>query len=226
MLYIAGRQAEKHFLLDQKMYLQTIHLPPAVYSRQPLLSTRWKIPLLNSLRKPHLRSPQTQSLHCLRSGWTRVAGGRWSPQFSQEKGRARAELFPKKRLTMNTLHSLENRARVLSAQRKLHLRSPRTHSLHCLSSGWTRAAGGRWLPQFSQEKGTSKSGAFSICDRRKLSLFTASAAAGPEPRVADDCPNSLKKRDEQERSFSQRKGSQWTHSIPSRTERACSPPNA
>ncbi len=27
--------------------------------------------------------------------------------------------------------------------RKLHLRSPRTQSLHCLSSGWTRAAGGR-----------------------------------------------------------------------------------
>ncbi len=159
MLYIAGRQAEKHFLLDQKMYLQTIHLPPAVYSRQPLLSARWKIPLLNSLRKPHLRSPRTQSLHCL-------------------------------------------------------------------SSCWTRAAGGRWSPQFSQEKGTSKSGAFSICDRRELSLFTASAAAGPEPRGADDHPNSLKKRDEQERSFSQRKGSQWTHSIPSRTERACSPPNA
>ncbi len=27
--------------------------------------------------------------------------------------------------------------------RKLHLRSPRTQSLHCLSSSWTRAAGGR-----------------------------------------------------------------------------------
>ncbi len=64
---------------------------------------------------------------------------------------------------MNALHSLENRARVLSAQCKLHLRSLRTRSLHCLSSGWIRAAG------------------------------------------ADDRPNSLKKRDEQERSISQRK---------------------
>ncbi len=31
----------------------------------------------------------------------------------------------------------------LKLVRKLHLRSPRTQSLHCLSSGWTRAAGGR-----------------------------------------------------------------------------------
>ncbi len=68
--------------------------------------------------------------------------------------------------------------------RKLHLRSPRTQSLHCLSSGWTRAAGGRWSPQFSRENGTTESGAF----------------------------------------FPQKKGSQWTHSIPSRTERACSSP--
>ncbi len=45
--------------------------------------------------------------------------------------------------------------------RKLHLRSPRTQSLHCLSSGWTQAAGGRWSPQFSREKGTTESGAFS-----------------------------------------------------------------
>ncbi len=68
--------------------------------------------------------------------------------------------------------------------RKLHLRSPRTQSLHCLSSGWTRAAGGRWSPQFSRENGTTESGAY----------------------------------------FPQKKGSQWTHSIPSRTERACSSP--
>ncbi len=67
--------------------------------------------------------------------------------------------------------------------RKLHLRSPRTKSLHCLSSDWTRAAGGRWSPQFSR------------------------------------------KRDNRERSFfPQKKGSQWTHSIPSRTEHACSSP--
>ncbi len=45
----------------------------------------------------HLRSSQTQSLHCLTSGWTRAAGGRWSPQFSWEKGQTRAELFPKKK---------------------------------------------------------------------------------------------------------------------------------
>ncbi len=47
--------------------------------------------------------------------------------------------------------------------------------------------------------------ASSICDRRELSLFTASAAAGLKPRGADDRPNSLKKRDKQERSFSPRK---------------------
>ncbi len=45
--------------------------------------------------------------------------------------------------------------------RKLHLRSPQTQSLHYLSSGWTRAAGGRWSPQFSRENGTTESGAFS-----------------------------------------------------------------
>ncbi len=67
---------------------------------------------------------------------------------------------------------------------QLHLRSSQTQSLHCLTSGWTRAAG------------------------------------------ADDRPNSLEKRDKRERSFSQRKGSQWTHSIPLRTERACFSPNA
>ncbi len=50
----------------------------------------------------------------------------------------------------------------------------------------------------------SNSFASSICDRRKLSLFTASAAAGPEPRGADDRPNSLEKRDTREQSFSQR----------------------
>ncbi len=44
---------------------------------------------------------------------------------------------------------------------KLHLRSLRTQSLHCLSSDWTRAAGGRWSPQFSREKGTTESRAFS-----------------------------------------------------------------
>ncbi len=37
------------------------------------------------------------SLLCLSSGWTRAAGGRWSPQFSREKGQTRAELFPKKK---------------------------------------------------------------------------------------------------------------------------------
>ncbi len=48
--------------------------------------------------------------------------------------------------------------------------------------------------------------------------------AGPEPQGADDCPNSLEKRDKWERSFPKEKSSQWTHSIPSRTERACSSP--
>ncbi len=74
--------------------------------------------------------------------------------------------------------------------------------------------GGQMITPILSRKGTSKSGAFpnnesipsrteracsprnasSICDRRELSLFTASAAAGPEPRGADDRPNSLKKK--------------------------------
>ncbi len=65
----------------------------------------------------HLRSPRSQSPRCLRNGWTRAAGGRWSPQFSREKGQTRADLSQRKRLTMNALHSLENRVRVLFAQR-------------------------------------------------------------------------------------------------------------
>ncbi len=68
------------------------------------------------------------------------------------------------------------------------------------------------------------SSASSICDPHDLSLLTASAAAGPEPRGADDCPNSLEKRDIRERSFPREKSSQCTHSILSRTERACSSP--
>ncbi len=76
---------------------------------------------LKLVSKLHLRSPRTQSPHCLSSGWTRAAGGRWSPQFSREKGQMRAELSQRKRLTMNALHSLENRARVLFAQRISHV---------------------------------------------------------------------------------------------------------
>ncbi len=72
---------------------------------------------LRLVSKLHLRSPRSQSPHCLSSGWTRAAGGRWSPQFSREKGPTRAELSQRKRLTMNALHSLDNRARVLFVQR-------------------------------------------------------------------------------------------------------------
>ncbi len=69
------------------------------------------------VRKLHLRSPRTQSLHCLSSGWTRAAGVDDRPNSLEKKGQPRAELFPtEKRLTMNALHSLENRARVLFAQ--------------------------------------------------------------------------------------------------------------
>ncbi len=73
---------------------------------------------LKLVHKLHLRSPRTQSLHCLSSGWTRAAGGRWSPQFSREKDKREWSFSQRKRLTMNALHSLENRARMLFAQRK------------------------------------------------------------------------------------------------------------
>ncbi len=41
---------------------------------------------------------------------------------------------------------------------------------------------------------------------------------------ADDCPNSLEKRDRRERNFFKEKRSQWMLSVPSRTERTCSYP--
>ncbi len=65
----------------------------------------------------------------------------------------------------------------------------------------------------------SNSSTSSICDPHDLSLLAASATAGPEPRGADDCLNSLEKRDKRERSFPPKKSSQWM-----RTERACSSP--
>ncbi len=65
----------------------------------------------------HLRSLWSQSPRCLRNCRTRAAVGRWSSEFSREKGQTRTELSQRKRLTMNALHSLENRARVLFAQR-------------------------------------------------------------------------------------------------------------
>ncbi len=46
----------------------------------------------------------------------------------------------------------------------------------------------------------------------------------PQLKTSDDCPNSLEKRDIRERSFPREKSSQCAHSIPSRTERACSSP--
>ncbi len=51
----------------------------------------------------------------------------------------------------------------LKLVRKLHLRSPQTQSLHCLSSGWSRAAGrgGQMIAPILSRKG----------DNRKLSFF-------------------------------------------------------
>ncbi len=46
--------------------------------------------------------------------------------------------------------------------------------------------------------------ASSICDPHDLSLLAASAAAGPEPRGADDCPNSLEKKGHTRSELSQR----------------------
>ncbi len=72
------------------------------------------------------------------------------------------------------------------------------------TSCWIRRCNRQYifLPQFTlvsrcrvrDEKFLSFKLASFICDRRELSLFTASAAAGPEPRGADDPPNSLEKR--------------------------------
>ncbi len=81
------------------------------------------------VRKLHLRSPRTQSLHCLSSGWTRAAGGRWSPQFSREKGQTRAELFPKKKAhNERTPFPREQSARALRPTHK-----------SCVSSGLRNA---------------------------------------------------------------------------------------
>ncbi len=43
---------------------------------------------------------------------------------------------------------------------ELHLRSPRPQSPRCISSGWTRAAWGRWLSQFPRKKGHTRSEPF------------------------------------------------------------------
>ncbi len=108
-----GRQAEK----AQKYPLRLHERPPWASKALPagsedvtdntsssrsLLSSaaderEMKNSSLKLVSKLHLRSPQTQSPHCLSSGWTRAVGGRWSPQFSREKGQTRAELFPKKK---------------------------------------------------------------------------------------------------------------------------------
>ncbi len=73
---------------------------------------------LRLVSKLHLRSPRSQSPHCFSSGRPRAAGGRWSHQFSREKGQTTVELTQRKRLTMNALHSLENRARALCPTHK------------------------------------------------------------------------------------------------------------
>ncbi len=63
------------------------------------------------------------------------------------------------------------RARDINSSRRLvselHLRSPRPQSPRCLSSGWTRATGGRWLPQFSREKGHMRA---ELSQREKLTM--------------------------------------------------------
>lgn len=51
-----------------------------------------------------------------------------------------------------------------------------------------------------------------------------SAAAGPEPRGTDGCPDSLEKRDQWEWSCLTEKRSQCMQTAPSRIERACSSP--
>ncbi len=66
--------------------------------------------------------------------------------------------------------------------------------------------------------------ASSTCEPHDCSLLLASAAAGPEPRGRDGCPDSLEKRDRRERSFLKEKRSQCMQTAPSRTERACSSP--
>ncbi len=72
-----------------------------------------------------------------------------------------------------------------------------------------------WIRRCNRQYIFPRSSLSSAADRRELSLSTASAAAGPESRGADDRERSF---------FPQKKCSQWTHSIPSRTERACSSP--
>ncbi len=51
-----------------------------------------------------------------------------------------------------------------------------------------------WIRRCNRQYIFPRSSLSSAADRRELSLFTASAAAGPEPRGADDRPNSLEKK--------------------------------
>ncbi len=51
-----------------------------------------------------------------------------------------------------------------------------------------------WIRRCNRQYIFPRSSLSSATDRRELSLSTASAAAGPEPRGADDRPNSLEKK--------------------------------
>ncbi len=51
-----------------------------------------------------------------------------------------------------------------------------------------------WIRRCNRQYIFPRSSLSSAADRRELSLSTASAAAGPEPRGADDRPNSLEKK--------------------------------
>ncbi len=205
MLYIAGQTSWEALPAGSEDVFTDNTSSSAVYSRQPLLSTRWKIPLLNSLREPHLQSPRAQSLHCLSSGWIRAAGGADDRPNSFKK-RDEQELSFSQRKGSQWTHPIPSRTERAC--------SPRNASSICDRSElslFTASAAAGPEPRGADDRPNSlrkkdeQERSFSICDRRELSLFTASAAAGPEARGADDHPNSLTKRDEQERSFSQRK---------------------
>ncbi len=135
-------------------------------------------------------------------------GGQMIAPILSRKGTSKSGAFPKEKAhNERAPFPREQSARALRA-----MQAPSAIAANSVSSlpeqRLDPSRGGQMIAPILSRKGMSKSGAFSICDRRELSLFTASAAAGPEPWGADDRPNSLKKRDEQERSFSQRKGSQ------------------
>ncbi len=145
--------------------------------------------------------------------------------------------LPSRSARFITSSSSTSRGRQAENAQKYPLRLHQPTMSQQSTSCWIRRCNRQYifLPQFYSRQPLlsarwkiplSNSFASSICNRREFSLFTASAAAGPELRGQMIAPILSRKGTNESGAFPKEKGSQWTHSIPSRTERVCFSPNA